>query len=109
MTSASGRALSGRSSIHRATSDPDDRPRKMGWQVRQSVAEAVREAVESGAAESQNAFVEEALIRRLRELRRERVYSAYEEAAQDPAFMRDMRVTSEAYDATVRDGLEEGA
>ena len=39
--------------------------RKAGWQVRQSVAEAVRDAVENGAADSQDAFVERALVREL--------------------------------------------
>jgi len=84
----------------------DDRPRKVGWQVRRSVAAAVKEAVESGWAESQNAFVEDALLRRLKELRRERIYSAYEAAAQDPVFMEESRGITEAFSGTVRDGLE---
>jgi hypothetical protein len=83
-----------------------DRPRKVGWQVRQSVAAAVKEAVESGAAESQNAFVEDALLRRLKELRRDTIYSAYEVAAQDPVFMEDMRSISDAFSGTAPDGLE---
>lgn len=81
--------------------------RKPGWQVRLSVAEAVRRAVESGAAQSQNAFVERAIIRELRELRRARVYSAYAEAAGDAAFQSDMRSVSAAYDSAARDGLRE--
>jgi len=85
-----------------------DRPKKVGWQVRESVADAVREAVANGAAESQNAFVEDALLRRLKALRRGKIYSAYEEAAQDPVFMEDMRSTSEAFSATERDGLDGG-
>jgi hypothetical protein len=95
-------------SVRRKGRRAGDRLRKVGWQVRQSVAEAVKEAVEHGAAESQNAFVEEALLRRLKELRREKIYAAYEEAAQDPMFMEDMRATSEAFSMTVRDGLETG-
>ncbi len=83
-----------------------DRPRKVGWQVRGSVAEAVRKVVERGEAESQNAFVEDAIVRRLKELRRDRIYSAYAEAAQDPAFMADMRAMTAAFDVTARDGLE---
>lgn len=100
---------SGRSSIRRRGRGAGDRPKKVGWQVSQSVAAAVKEAVENGAAESQNAFVEEALLRRLKELRRDRIYAAYEEAAQDPVFMEDMRSTSDAYSITARDGLEAGA
>jgi hypothetical protein len=79
--------------------------RKTGWQVRQSVADAVREAVANGAADSQNAFVERALIRELRELRRQRVYAAYAEAAADPVFEAEMGAVSAAWDDTVGDGL----
>ncbi len=86
-----------------------DRPRKVGWQVSQSVARAVKEAVESGAAESQNAFVEESLRLRLKELRREQVYAAYAQAAADPVFMEDMRTLNDAFDVTLRDGLDPGA
>lgn len=109
MTSADARTPSGRSSARRKGRGAGERPKKVGWQVSRSVAEAVKAAVESGAAESQNAFVEDALLRRLKELRRDRIYSAYEEAAQDPVFMEDMRSTSEAFGVTVRDGLEAGA
>ncbi len=65
----------------------------------------IKEPVENGAAESQNAFVEDALLRRLKALRRDRIYSAYEEAAQDPIFMEDMRSITEAFSGTARDGL----
>jgi hypothetical protein len=86
---------------------PADPPRKAGWQVRTSVVQAVKEAVEEGAAESQNAFVEQALIRQLKELRRERVYAAYREAAADPVFMEEMRSTTAAFESTAADGLGE--
>jgi hypothetical protein len=82
--------------------------RKAGWQVRESLAAAVREAVAAGAAESQNAFVERALLRELKELRRQRVYHAYAAAAADPVFMEDMRSTTAAFEATVADGLARG-
>jgi hypothetical protein len=97
-----------RPSVRRIVSGDGDRPKKVGWQVRQSVADAVREAVADGWAESQNAFVEDALLRRLKALRRSRIYSAYEEAAQDPVFMEDMRSTSEAFSGAERDGLDGG-
>jgi len=64
--------------------------------------------VENGAAESQNAFVEDALLRRLKELRREKVFSAYGAAARDPVFMQDMRAVGEAYGRTEPDGLGAG-
>jgi hypothetical protein len=104
----SSRVSMGRSSARRIGDRTGDRPKKVGWQVRQSIAEAVKEAVANGAAESQNAFVEDALLRRLKALRREKIYSAYEEAAQDPVFMEDMRSVREAFSGTVRDGLEAG-
>lgn len=85
----------------------NDPLRKPGWQVRTSVADAVRDAVAEGVAESQNALVEQAVLRFLAERRRETLYLAYAEAAQDPVFMADMREVSEAFDATVADGLEE--
>jgi hypothetical protein len=90
---------------HRPAADP---PRKTGWQVRSSVADAVRRAVDEGAAPSQNAFVEQALVRALREVRRRRVYDAYAAAAADPAFLRDMDQVTESFAATVGDGLGDG-
>lgn len=84
-----------------------DPPRKTGWQVRASVAEAVRQAVDQGAAESQNAFVEQALIHALRELRRRRVYEAYAQAASDPAYLRDQKAVTAAFDPTAGEGLKE--
>jgi hypothetical protein len=85
-----------------------DSPRKTGWQVRSSVADAVKHAVEAGAAESQNAFVERALIRELRELRRRRVYQAYAQASADPSFMKEMREVTEAFDPFAGEGLPGG-
>ncbi len=87
---------------------PADRPRKTGWQVRSSVAEAVKQAVEAGAAESQNAFVEKAVVRELRELRRQRIYDSYAEAASDPAFREDMANVTRAFEPAVGEGLAEG-
>jgi hypothetical protein len=81
--------------------------RKPGWQVHTSVADAVREAVAEGAAESQNALVEQALLQYLAERRREMLYSAYAEAARDPLFMADMHDVSGAFERAVADGLQE--
>lgn len=84
-----------------------DPPRKAGYQIRTSVFVAVREAVESGAAESQNAFVERALIRELKELRRRRLYEEYGAAARDAAFLDDMRAVQDAFKPATGDGLED--
>lgn len=81
--------------------------RKPGWQVRTSVADAVREAVEEGVADSQNALVERAVLWFLSEKRREKLYASYAEAARDPAFMADMRDVSDSFESTAADGLRE--
>lgn len=81
--------------------------RKVTYQMRESVVDGVRGAVESGVAPSANAFVEEAVVARLRELRRERVYREYAEAAADPEFMRDMDEVTREFDIAIGDGLTE--
>lgn len=78
-------------------------------QMHSSTLEAVKQAVERGAAASQNEFVEAAVIARLRELRREKVYASYREAAADPAYLEDMNAVTAAFDTTVGDGLGEKA
>jgi hypothetical protein len=98
----------GRASAAPRSATAADCPRKTGWQVRSSVADAVKQAVEAGAAESQNAFVERALIRELRELRRQRVYESYAKASADPNFMKEMRETTEAFDPFAGEGLPGG-
>jgi hypothetical protein len=85
----------------------EDPPRKTGWQVRSSVAEAVRQAVREGAAESQNAFVERALVRELRVLRRRRVYDAYAAAARDAAFTSEQEGIRRDFEPATGDGFEE--
>lgn len=77
---------------------------KMSFQLHASVAEAIRAVVKAGEAPSANVFVEEAVKERLRERRRERVYAAYAEAAQDSAFMAEMIETDRIFDITVGDG-----
>ncbi|HYW05990.1 MAG TPA: hypothetical protein VE913_03480, partial [Longimicrobium sp.] len=79
--------------------------RKATFQVQEGVLDAVRTLVEEGEAPSANAFVEDALRMKLREVRRARLYAAYEEAANDPVFMAEMRATAEAFEGTVADGL----
>lgn len=81
--------------------------RKVSYQLRESVAESVRAAVESGAAASANSFVEDAIIQRLKGLRRERLYAAYEEAASDPEYVAEMAELADEFDRAVADGLSE--
>lgn len=78
---------------------------KMSFQFHASVAEAIRAVVKAGEAPSANVFVEEAVKERLRGRRRERVYAAYAEAAQDQRFMEEMLDTDRVFDVTVGDGI----
>jgi Arc/MetJ-type ribon-helix-helix transcriptional regulator len=84
-----------------------ERLRKVSYQLRESVAQSVRAAVEAGAAPSANAFVEEAILRQLKELRRERLYAAYQEAANDPEYVAEMAELTAEFDFAVADGLRE--
>jgi phage gp16-like protein len=79
--------------------------RKVSYQIRSSVADGIRTAVETGAAASVNAFVEDAIVERLKQLRRDRLYAAYEEAANDPEYVTEMAELDRDFDVTVADGL----
>ena len=85
----------------------DTQPRKKpGYQLPEALVLAVKDAVEQGAAVSQNAFVERALVRELEAIRHRRLEMAYDEAASDPAFCEDMRSITTAYDSAAGDGLK---
>lgn len=79
--------------------------KKTSVQMHTSTIEAVKRAVAGGAAASQNEFVEAAVIARLRELRREKVYASYREAAADPAYVEDVESTTAAFDRALSDGF----
>ncbi|MCL5960506.1 MAG: hypothetical protein M1358_14565 [Chloroflexi bacterium] len=66
------------------------RARKATFTLHEEVLAAVDEAVTRGAASSKNAFVERALLRELKELRRRARRARWEEAAKDPLFRRDI-------------------
>lgn len=90
----------------RRRSPARDPLRKTSVQMHSSTLEAVRQAVEQGAAASQNEFVEGAVLARLRALRREKVYASYREAAADPEYLADMDAVSASFDPAVADGLD---
>ena len=92
-------------SARRRRSSSADPLTKLTLQLSESVVEAIRAVVRIGEAPSANVFVEDAVRASLRERRRARVYAAYEEAANDPAFMADMNADLRAFDNTLRDGL----
>ena len=47
----------GKDALDRGRNTIGEGRRKMGWQVSEAIARAVKEAVDSGAAQSQNALV----------------------------------------------------
>jgi|KBSMisStaDraftv2_1062788.scaffolds.fasta_scaffold118843_2 Arc/MetJ-type ribon-helix-helix transcriptional regulator len=77
----------------------------MSFQLRTSVAEAIRTVVNAGEAPNASGFVEEVVRERLRERRRKRVYAAYGEASEDPLFIAEMARTDDVFDTTIGDGL----
>ena len=81
--------------------------RKATFQLRESILLAIRELADQGVVPSVSVLVEQALEKKLRDLRRERLYAAYEEAANDPVFVRELNETTRAFDGAVGDGLSE--
>lgn len=79
--------------------------KKVTYQMHASTLDAIRQSVEKGLYASQNEFVEEAVVAHLRELRRAKVYAAYDEAAGDPEFVAEQEEITAAFDAALLDGL----
>ncbi len=73
------------------------RSKKATFSLREDLLEALDEVVARGAAPSKNALVDHALRRELREIRRRALAAAWEEAARDPLFMRDVQEIQEAF------------
>lgn len=90
--------------VRRRRSLAGDPLKKITLQLSESVVEAIKKAVETGEAPSANVFVEDAVRDRLREQRRAKVYAAYEEAARDPEYMRELNADMKAFDVTLSDG-----
>lgn len=91
--------------IRRRRSSSADPLKKFTVQLSESVVTAIKALVKIGEAASANAFVEDAVRASLRERRRAKIYAAYEEAANDPAFMAEMNADTRAFDNALRDGL----
>ena len=71
--------------------------RKATFSLHEEVLSELDAAVSQGAAPSKNAFVEQALIRELKELRRRVRQAQYEEAARDPLFLKDIEEVEIAF------------
>lgn len=73
--------------------------------LRADVLEAAKEIVRAGQAENLSAFVEAALEEKVRRTRRAALYAAYDEAANDTAFLRDMDDVSASFYNSDAEGL----
>jgi Arc/MetJ-type ribon-helix-helix transcriptional regulator len=78
---------------------------KATYQIDDQLLEAVKKAVEQGAAHTMSEFVQEALRERLSRLRRDEIRRRIESAATDSLFLEDVRETTEAYGSTEEEGL----
>jgi mRNA interferase MazF len=92
---------------HRRRSTTADPLKKVTLRLHETVATAIRTLVASGGAPSTDAFIEEAVVARFRERRRQRVYAAYAAAASDAVFMAGMEQTNRDFDAAIADGLRD--
>ena len=73
--------------------------RKATFSLHEDVLVDIDEAVAKGAAPSKNAFVEQALVRELKEMRRLARRAQYQQAAQDPLFMKDVNEVETAFES----------
>ena len=71
--------------------------KKATFSLPADVLAALDEAVARGAAPSKNAFVQRALARELKELRRRARQSLWEEASRDPLFLKDVEEIEGAF------------
>ena len=73
---------------------------KVTYQIDAQLIDAVKGAVENGAARTMSEFVQEALRERLQRLKRDEIRRRIESAGRDPLFLEDVRETTEAYGST---------
>lgn len=90
--------------VRRRRSSASDPLKKITVQLSESVVAQIKAVVETGEAASTNVFVEDAVREKLRERRRAKVYTAYEEASRDPEYMADLGADMKAFDVTLADG-----
>jgi Arc/MetJ-type ribon-helix-helix transcriptional regulator len=71
--------------------------RKVTYSLPEELIDDIASVVRDGAAPSYSAFVEEALSEKVRAAREKALATAFGEAASDPAFLRDVEDTMDAY------------
>lgn len=67
------------------------RTKKATFSLHIDVLEALDKATTSGMAASKNALVEQALIKELKEIKRQARKARWQEAANDPLFLQDIK------------------
>lgn len=86
--------------------DASERGTKVTFVFPPKLAQDLREAVEKGAAPSQNALVREVLRREMKRLREEEIEKAYATAAADPLYVQDMEECMRDFAELDRDSLQ---
>ena len=76
----------------------DKSKQKITLRLPMSLHKATQEAVSLGLASTQNAFIEDAIRLRAREIRHARMRKLAQEAMNDPGFVADMRDTMAAFE-----------
>jgi hypothetical protein len=65
--------------------------RKATFNLHVDILEALDEVMSHGAAPSKNALVEQALLKELKDLKRQARRTLWQKAAKDPLFVRDIK------------------
>lgn len=77
--------------------------RDVTFSLHEDILTAMAGAVDQGAAADVNAFVEHALLRELREVRRQSRRLAWEVASRDPLFLKDIQDVEAEFDSADRE------
>lgn len=80
-----------------SSTEPKSARRKTTLRLPDDVYETAREGAALGLAESESAFIADAVRRRAREVRHARMRRLADEAMADPGFVADMRETMAAF------------
>jgi hypothetical protein len=84
-----------------------NRVSRLALRLPSDLVAAIDEAVAHGAAPSRGAFVERAVQRELREIRREMRQTQWEEASRDPLFLEDLEEIGDAFASADAEAIEE--
>lgn len=83
-----------------------NQPKEVTFSLPGDVIDALDEAVSAGAAPDKNVFVEQALLRELREHRRRIRRVRWETAMQDPLFLKDISDVEQDFLHSLREHLD---